>query len=94
MEGNFSAQKSYIPGVAMRCDHAGEQVNREDKTRSGLKCITKNQNNSSWHYRIAPVLAQLQEEMLRTLSLEKYFHKRHRNKLLTVRKMETKFTMK
>ena len=27
-------------------------------------------------------------------SLEKYFHKRHQNKLFTVRRMETKFTMK
>ena len=64
MEGNFSVQKNDIPGVAIGCDHAGEQVNREDKTGSGLKGMTRNQNNRNWHYLAAPVLAQLQEEMM------------------------------
>ena len=43
MERTFKAQKSDIPGVAIACDHAGEQVNRKDKTRGELKGITKNQ---------------------------------------------------
>lgn len=42
MEGNFSVQKNYIPGIAIECDHAGQQVNPEDKTYSGLKSITRN----------------------------------------------------
>ena len=44
MERSFKVQKSDIPGVAIACDHAGEQVNRKDKTRGELKGITKNQN--------------------------------------------------
>ena len=93
MVGNFSVQKRDILGVAIGCDHAGEQVNHEDKTRGGLKCKTRNHNNCNLHYLIAPVIVQLQEEMLRTLSLEKYFHERYHIKLLLVRKMETNFTM-
>ena len=34
-EGN-SVQKSDVPGVAIGCDHAGENVYREDKT-----CVIK-----------------------------------------------------
>ena len=33
MEGNFSVQKSDTPEVVVGCDHAGEQINREDKMR-------------------------------------------------------------
>ena len=33
MEGNFSVQKSDTPEVAVGGDHAGEQINREDKMR-------------------------------------------------------------
>ena len=33
MEGNFSVQKSNVLEVAIGCDHAGEQVNSEDKSR-------------------------------------------------------------
>lgn len=38
--------------------------NREDKTCGGLKRITRNQNSHNRHYLAAPVLAQLQEEMV------------------------------
>ena len=33
LDGNFSVQKCNILGVAIGCDHAGEQVNSEDKSR-------------------------------------------------------------
>ena len=64
MKGNFRVQKSDIPEVAIGCDHAAEQVNREDKTHSGLKGITRNQTSHNQHYMAATVLAQLQEEMM------------------------------
>ena len=64
MERNFNVQKIDIPGVAFGCDHADEQVNREDKTRGELKGLTRNQNSRNRHYLAAPVLAQLQEEMM------------------------------
>ena len=44
MQGHFSVQKSPIPGVAIGCDHAGEQVNCEDKSCGGLKGNTRNIN--------------------------------------------------
>ena len=37
LQGNFSVQKSNIVGTAIGCDHAGEQVNCEDKSCGGLK---------------------------------------------------------
>ena len=58
-EGNFSVQKTPIPGVGIGCDHAGEQVNCEDKSRGGLKGITKNENARIRHYLVAPVLEQI-----------------------------------
>ena len=41
MEGNFSVQKSPISGVALGCDHALKQVHCGEKSRGGLKGITK-----------------------------------------------------
>ena len=64
MERNLSVQKSHILGAAIECDHAGEQVNRKDKTRGGLKSITRNLNSHDQHYLAAPLLAQLQEEIM------------------------------
>ena len=51
-------------GVAIGCDHAGEQVNHKNKTGSELKGMTRNQNNRNLHYLAAPLQAQLQEEMM------------------------------
>ena len=73
MKRNFSLQKSDIPigwysssnwWVVIRCDHAGEQVNREDKTCGGLKSITRIQNSRNQHYLVAPILAQALDEMM------------------------------
>ena len=81
MERNFSEQKSDIPGVAaIACDHAGKQVNREDKLmvlKVGLKGITRNQNSSNWHYLAAPLLAQLQEMMNKGLAFLSSQSKHH-----------------
>ena len=51
-----TSQKSDIPGVAIGCDHAGEQVSRED--------LASNQNSRNQHYLAAPALAQLQVEKM------------------------------
>ena len=50
LEGNLSVQKSPLPGVAIGCDHAGEQVNSEDKSRGGLKGNTRNTNARNRQY--------------------------------------------
>ena len=64
MEGNFSVQKSPISGVAIGCDHALEQVNCGDKSRGGLKGITKNHNARIRQYLVAPVIEQISQEFL------------------------------
>ena len=64
MKGYFSVQKSSIPGVALGCDHAGEQVNCEDKSRGGLKGITRNVNARTRHYLAAPIVDQIANEMM------------------------------
>ena len=58
MEGFFSVQKSSITGVAIGCDHAGEQVNRESKSRGGLKGITMSANSRNRQYIASPILDQ------------------------------------
>ena len=63
LQGNFSVQKSAIVGTAIGCDHAEEQVNCEDKSRGGLKGITRNENSRTRHYLAAPVLGKVTEEM-------------------------------
>ena len=64
MDGNFSVQKSDIPGVAIGCGHAGEQVNCEDKSRGGLKGITRNENSRVRNYLVKPTLGQISEQLL------------------------------
>ena len=73
MESNFSLQQSDIPigwysnsnwWVVIGCDHAGEQVNHEDKTCGGLKSITRIQNSRNQHYLVTPILAQVLEEIM------------------------------
>ena len=49
--------------VAIGCDHAGEQVNCEDKSRGGLKGITRNENSRIRNYLAAPVLTQINQEL-------------------------------
>ena len=64
MEGNFSVQKSPISGVTIGCDHALEQVNCGEKSRGGLKGITKNHNARIRQYLVAPVIEQISQELL------------------------------
>ena len=65
MEGNFSCQKTGIPGTAIGRDHAGEQVNKILKTRGGLTGITRNENSRTRHFLLAPVLQSISDEMLK-----------------------------
>ena len=76
-EGKFSVQKTPIPGVGIGCDHAGEQVNCEDKSRGGLKGITKNENARIRHYLVAPVLEQISEELRQKAGATKATKMRH-----------------
>ena len=62
LEGNLSVQKSPLPGVAIGCDHAGEQVNSEDKSREGLEGNTKTQMQETCNTWL--VIHQIAEEML------------------------------
>ena len=64
LQGNFSVQKSNIVGTAIGCDHAGEQVNCEDKSRGGLKGISRNDNSRTRHYLAAPVISKITEQLL------------------------------
>lgn len=64
MEWNFIIQKSDIPGVTVGCDHAYKQVKLEDRTRGGLKDITRNQNSRNQHYLAPPVLVKMQEQVM------------------------------
>ena len=48
--GDFSCQKSDIPGTAIGRDHTGEQENKKIKNRGGIKGITMNQNSRTRHF--------------------------------------------
>ena len=61
--GDFSYQKSVIPGTAIRRDHCGEQENRKIKNRGGIKGITMNPNSRTRHFLAAPVLASITDQM-------------------------------
>ena len=65
MDISLLVQKSSITGVAIGCDHAGEQVNREGKSRGGLKGITMSANSRNRQYLASPILDQLSKEMLK-----------------------------
>ena len=43
--GDFSCQKSTIPGTAIGRDHCGEQENKKIKNRGGIKGIIMNENS-------------------------------------------------
>ena len=62
--GEFSVQKTQIPFTAIGRDHAGEQVNRELKTRGGITGITHNDNSRTRQILIAPVLADIWNQMM------------------------------
>ena len=82
MDGNFSVQKSPLPAVAIGFDHGGEQVNCEDKSRGGLKGITRNENIRIRNYLAAPVLTQINQELLEKggqISQTKMTHHQLRN---------------
>ena len=61
--GDFSCQKSDIPGTAIGRDHTGEQENKKIKNRGGIKGITMNQNSRTRHFLAAPVLGSLTDQM-------------------------------
>ena len=61
MERNFIIQKRDIPGVTVGCDH---QVKHEDRTRGGLKDMTRNQNSRNQHYLAPSVLVKMQEQVM------------------------------
>ena len=65
MDGDFSCQKSEIPGKSISRDHAGEQVNRIIKNRVGITGITKNENARTRYFLIAPILCSISEQMLK-----------------------------
>ena len=62
-KGDFSCQKSEIPGTAIGRDHCGEQENKKIKNRGGIKGITMNQNSRTRHFLAAPVLASITDQM-------------------------------
>ena len=64
-----TSQKSDIPGVAIGCDHAGEQVSRED--------LASNQNSRNQHYLAAPAIAQLQVEKMNKGLIFSNFQSKH-----------------
>ena len=61
--GDFSCQKSAIPGTAIGRDHCGEQENRKIKNRGGIKGITMNPNSRTRHFLAVPVLASITDQM-------------------------------
>ena len=62
-EGEFSVQKSMIPGTAIGRDHAEEQEVGKLKSRGGIKGITRNENSRIRHFLVAPILSVITEEM-------------------------------
>ena len=62
-DGDFSCQKSEIPGTAIGRDHCGEQENKKIKNRVGIKGITMNENSRTRHFLAAPVLESITNQM-------------------------------
>ena len=63
MDGDFSCQKTNIPGTAIGCDHCGEQENKKIKDQGGIKGITMNENSRTRYFLAAPVLASITGQM-------------------------------
>ena len=61
--GDFSCQKTNIPGTAIGRDHCGEQENKKIKNRGGITGITMNENSRTRYFLAAPVLASLTDQM-------------------------------
>ena len=57
-------QKTQTSFTAIGRDHAGEQVNRELKTRGGITGITRNENSRTRQILIAPILADISNQMM------------------------------
>ena len=64
MRGNFSCQKSNIPGTTIGRDHAGEQGNKIIKNRGDITGITQNENSITRHFLAAPILSSVSKEMM------------------------------
>ena len=79
MDGDFSCQKSEIPGTSIGRDHAGEQVNRTIKNRGGITGITKNENARTRHFLIAPILCSISEQMLKLGGVSSPSSRSHHN---------------
>ena len=56
--GDFSWQKTNIPGTAIGRDHCGKQENKKIKNRGGITGITMNENSRTRY-----VLASLKDQM-------------------------------
>ena len=65
MAGDFSCQKTDIPGTAIGRDHAGEQENCQIMNRGGIKGITTNENSRTRNLLVAPILCPISEAMLK-----------------------------
>ena len=63
LSGEFSVQKTQTSFTAIGRDHAGEQVNRELKTR-GITGITRNANSRTRQILIAPILVDISNQMM------------------------------
>ena len=59
MRGDFSCQKSNIPGTAIGRDYAGEQENKKIKNRGGIAGITRNKNSRTRHFLAALILSSI-----------------------------------
>ena len=66
LSGEFSIQKTRIPFTAIGRDHAGEQVNCEFKTRDVITEITCNENSRTRQILIAPILADISNQIMAT----------------------------
>ena len=62
--GDFSCQKSDIPGTAIGQDHAGEQENKIIESCGGITGITRNKNSRARHFLAAPILSFISKEMM------------------------------
>ena len=64
MRGDFSCQKSDIPGTINGQDHVGEQENKIIKNRAGITGITQNENNRARHFLAIPTLSSISKEIM------------------------------
>ena len=59
VRGDFSCQKSSIPGTAIGRDHADEQENKIIKNCGGITGITRNENSRTRHFLAATILPSI-----------------------------------